>query len=483
MATSLTAPITAPLISRTGIHQTGIKQNEALLTQKFSAKLRVNPDLDRRLVSFQANKTETEHRWYKYKEGFSAPLIRYILSRVGPRSGRVLDPFAGSGTALFCVSEIGVDSLGIELLPIGAEIIEVRKLLRGVDRNKLADEVKKFCESRPWEKEGQRHPFHHLRITSGAFPRETEQKLERYLHEAEKSRDKALARLLRFAALCILEEISFTRKDGQYLRWDARSGRRAGGNGFHKGPIPSFTRAICAKLDAISSDLKGHDLLFPEFLTPAHRAGVDLLRGSCLDALPKLPSCSFDGIITSPPYCNRYDYTRTYALELAMLGVDETGINDLRQTMLSCTVENREKYGLEAAVSPGLFAKAKHALQSQQLLNEVFSYLDACKIQGSLNNNGIPRMVRNYFLEMALVIFECARVLKRKAPFVMVNDNVRYQGMPIAVDLVLSDIAEKAGLAVKEIWVLPKGKGNSSQQMGTHGREELRKCVYFWSKR
>lgn len=214
MTTGFTTPIPPSWTSGTSAHQSGVKQTEALLTQKFSEKLRVNPDLDRRLVSFQANKAETEHRWCKYKEGFSAPLVRYVLSRVGPRSGRVLDPFAGSGTALFCASEIGMDSVGVELLPIGAEIVEVRKLLIEADRNKLADEVKKFCEDRPWEKGGSRRPFHHLRITDGAFPRETEQKLGRYQHEAEKIRNKSLSRLLRFAALCILEEISFTRKDG-----------------------------------------------------------------------------------------------------------------------------------------------------------------------------------------------------------------------------------------------------------------------------
>ncbi len=47
--------------------------------------------------------------------------------------------------------------------------------------------------------------------------------------------------------------------------------------------------------------------------------------------------------MTSPPYCNRYDYTRTYVLELALLGIDEQGLLRLRQEMLSCTVENRTK--------------------------------------------------------------------------------------------------------------------------------------------
>ena len=113
-------------------------------------------------------------------------------------------------------------------------------------------------------------------------------------------------------------------------------------------------------------------------------------------------------------------------------------------------------------------------------LGLILEYLDACREDGSLNNTGIPRMVRNYFLEMTLVIAECARLLKPGAPLVMVNDNVRYQGATISVDLILSALAERVGYDVEVIWVLPRGKGNSSQQMGEHGREELRKCVYVW---
>jgi len=50
------------------------------------------------------------------------------------------------------------------------------------------------------------------------------------------------------------------------------------------------------------------------------------------------------------------------------------------------------------------------------------------------------------------------------------------------VDMILSSIAEKLGFQTENILVLPNGKGNSSQQMGEHGREELRKCVYVWGK-
>src|SRR3990170_5607576 len=70
---------------------------------------------------------------------------------------------------------------------------------------------------------------------------------------------------------------------------------------------------------------------------------VDLRKGSCLEILPQLGDESVDLIVTSPPYCNRYDYTRTYALELVYLGCNNDKIRDLRQAMLSCTVENKEK--------------------------------------------------------------------------------------------------------------------------------------------
>jgi hypothetical protein len=100
----------------------------------------------------------------------------------------------------------------------------------------------------------------------------------------------------------------------------------------------------------------------------------------------------------------------------------------------------------------------------------------------SFQANGIPRMVRGYFYEMACVIQECFRVLKPGALLFMVNDNVRYAGASIPVDTILSDFAEKMGFTVESILVLPSDKGNSSQQMGNHGRDPLRKCVYVWKK-
>lgn len=461
-----------------------IKAADEQITQRFSEKMRVNHDLDRTLVSFQANKTEVGHRWCKYREGFSAELIRYLIEKTGLREGRILDPFAGSGTTLFVAAELGLDAMGIELLPSSAEIIEVRHWVRDADKQKLVKGIRSVLSKRAWMQPGEQDAFPHLRITAGAFPNETERQLGRFLWESAKTSDELLSRLLRFSALSVLEEISFTRKDGQYLRWDQRSGRCLGKKVFDKGRIDSFDEAISRKLKQIANDIEGREepTLFARKASGSGSGKIEVKIGSCLDVIPKLEAGSLSGLITSPPYCNRYDYTRTYALELAMLQVGEEGIRRLRQAMLTCTVENKDKCDLPEKFGNDTFRAASQAFDGQRVLSLVLEYLNECKNDGTINNPGIVRMVRNYFFEMALLIFASAKVLKPEAPFVMVNDNVRYQGAHVPVDLILCDIAEQAGFDVEAIWVLPKGKGNSSQQMGLHGRQEIRKCVYIWRK-
>lgn len=461
--------------------QTALAEIDALdkkLSHHFNKKFKLQPALTRQLVSFQANKPRPSYRWYKYKEAFSASLIETLLEKHEITKGKILDPFAGSGTALFAASGSGLDADGIELLPVGQQIILTRKSLESEFTKDDFNTISRWASEYPWLHSHIKVPLSSLRITQGAYPERTRDLIELYMGAWQKENERVQS-ALRFALLCILESISFTRKDGQYLRWDYRSGRRQGAKPFDKGEILNFDKAICGKLREIYHDLITDKDCRDLFSSRVLHGNINLFNGSCLDILPSLHENSYDAVVTSPPYCNRYDYTRTYALELALLGTGEGELSRLRQEMLSCTVENRAKDLLK--INPK-WSTAILAADGQELLQATLSYLDKEKAEGRLNNNGIPRMVRGYFYEMACVIAECARVLKSKALLFMVNDNVRYAGASISVDMILSNIAEKVGFRIENILTLPNGKGNSSQQMGKHGRNPLRKCVYVWRK-
>ncbi|MDP3147839.1 MAG: DNA methyltransferase [Ignavibacteria bacterium] len=460
------------------------------LFDRFEDRLETAYNLSRKVVSFQANKDEPIYRWFKYKEGFSSALVKYFLTEYSPKQGKVLDPFAGAGTTLFAAQELGWQAYGIELLPVGAFVMQTRQALNKIDIDKLRAITKNL-----WLKVSKSEDFknhiNHISITKDAFPDDTEEYLNKYLSYCSKIKDKNIETILKFAAFTVLEEISYTRKDGQYLRWDYRSKRVLPGKSFSKGKILTFEEALKSKLNQIIQDLLPQltKSLFEQLENdPKEKPPVKIIESSCLEELPKFENDFFDFIITSPPYCNRYDYTRTYALELVYLGYNNEQVRDLRQSMLSCTVENKEKieYLNNFYTSIGkseAFEKIIAVYNSSEAMSEVNVVLDELNKLEKLNNSNIARMVKNYFLELCFVTYEMARITKSGGYCVMVNDNVRYGGEEIPVDLILAEFAENFGFNINKIFVLPKGKGNSSQQMGNYGRTEVRKCVYLWQKK
>lgn len=454
----------------------------------FAGRLEKAFNLNRQLVSFQANKEEPIYRWFKYKEGFSSGLVKYFLNKYSDKPGKLLDPFAGVGTTLFAGQALGWEAYGIELLPVGIFVIETREALHKIDLADLDERIKNFWSEFNKIDNATSH-FNHISITKDAFPDDTEIALNKFLSYCKNVSNKEIQTVLRFAAFSILEEISYTRKDGQYLRWDYRSKRDLGGKPFNKGKILSFEQALKHKLSQIVTDLAPqNDSLFDTPGNNGHdKHPINIMEGSCLNKLPSLDDAIFDFIVTSPPYCNRYDYTRTYALELVFLGSDSERVRNLRQQLLSCTVENKEKVNQLRDLYSSFgknesFDSILRVYDSSHAMGEVNSVLNELNKLEKLNNSNIPRMVRNYFLEMCFVISEMARVTRSGGYCVMVNDNVRYGGEEIPVDLILSEFAEGFGFKAQSIFVLPRGKGNSSQQMGNYGRAEIRKCVYLWQR-
>ena len=440
------------------------------LQDRFASRLAIHPGLTRKVVSYQGNRARPGLRWMKYKEGFSGELVEALIED----AESVLDPFSGIGTTPLTAAGRGLKGTGIEIMPVG--VLAGRAIAyaaNGLSRKRLEKEGQSLLERVQSSRKPRReHAFRHVRITESAFPQNTEAGLAKAREFVAGVDDEATAVMLNVACMSVLEEVSYTRKDGQYLRWDYRSGRKLRTR-LHKGPVQPLTQALQTRLAEMLEDLGP--------LKARYGAGMPkFITGSCLKTLRELPGGAFDAIITSPPYANRYDYTRNYALELAWLGYGQDDFANLRQDLLSATVENKSKkawlqscYGNSA-----LLKNAVRMYEEQDAIHEVAQTLKARVAE--LSNPHVIRLLEGYFLEMAVVIAELGRVARPGGVVFMVNDNVQYHGEEVPVDLILSDFAEQSGFECRHIWLLARGKGNSSQQMGRFGRREIRKCMYQW---
>ena len=443
------------------------------LYDRFAARIVAAYGLNRKLVSYQGNKDVAGLRWLKYKEGFSSELVESLLARTGAKS--VLDPFSGSGTAPLTASSMGMESTGIEIMPIGnlsaRAIVAAANGIRHDDFIQASSDMVDALASSGFDSAWM---FQHVPITERAFPKQTEHDIARARRFIAGISDPSLNTLLTLACISVLEEVSYTRKDGQFLRWDAQSGRNVS-SALHKSYIPTLAEALGRRLGEIATDI-------PVLQRRYRGAAPEFLDGSSLTELRGVPDESIDAVVTSPPYANRYDYTRTYALELVYLGYDAARLKELRQQLLSATVENRSKrdkllqeYG-DQHMAAQAFSMADEQAALQEALGNLRQQAD------KLSNRNVITLLENYFTEMALVVSELARLVAPGGSVFMVNDNVRYHGQEIPVDLILTDFAEQTGFRCEAVWTLGRGKGNSSQQMGRFGRQELRKCVYSWRK-
>lgn len=461
------------------------------LEQQYAHLLEETDLFNRQLVSFQANKTETLHNWIKYREGFSAQLVELLLIEFGIQPGEtILDPFAGSGTTLLQAQMMGINAIGLDLLPHCHLAWQAKSRVFAYDVNELIT-IRNQVQHNPPPKTNT--TFEHLTITQSAFPEENERALMNYTRWFEQMEVSPRTKLLcRGILMSLLEDVSYTRKDGQYLRWDGRAEKIIQRNkirvtqgkkpvqGINKGPLPSVKETFLHKLNEIIRDINRLQQFTPE------TSKQELIKGNVLYTLPLLEANRFHGVITSPPYANRYDYTRTYALELAFLNVGDD-IFRLRQEMLSCTVENKPKQEALRQFYQSIgrendFEQITNIILQNEALNEIEKALKIRNHLGHINNRGVLGMIQQYFAELAFVFAELYRTCRSNAHIAIVNDNVRYAGEVIPVDLISTNLAEAIGFIPVTVFVLPQRKGNSSQQMGKFGRRALRKSITVWKK-
>lgn len=466
------------------------------LENRYAPLLEETDKFSRKSVSYQLSKNEPLHGWLRYKEGFSAELVNNLLDEAGIRPGDwVMDPFMGSGTTALVCQMRGIHSMGYDVMPLADVALKAKASCTRYNIAELKAVLEELQTLSVPADYNQRIPS--IPITENAYPESN----ERYLQFVEDWRKRCrysedAKNLLQLCILNSLEPCSYTTKGGQYLGWDSRSPKVICANQQRaaKGKRPLAPKTVRANIldsrDTILLEL-AHVIRDIEMIRCScqqhEKAEIRYIRNSVLFELPKVADDVLKGVITSPPYCNRYDYTRTYALELVYLGMDNEAVKQLRQDLLSCTVESHSKLErLEqfyTSIGQGSrFRNIQQVIQSSPVLQEVLAALRQRQQHGDLNNDGIIRMVEGYFTELAFIFAELIRICKTGATVAFVNDNVRYGGEVIPVDFISCSLAEQFGFKVKKIYCLRQKKGNSSQQMAKFGRVALRKSITIWSK-
>jgi len=274
------------------------------------------------LVTYVPNKSEPIHNWFDYKEGFSKKLVEGLLVEFNARPDElVLDPFCGCGTTPLACQQLGYPAVGVDILDVAVFAAQV-KLRTDYELHLMESKISELLAMPFREPES---TFPDIRIIPRAFTPQTMQETLFFKEAILSESDEGIRDFLMLGLMSILEEVSFTSKDGQFLR-------------LVKKEIPPVREVLGKKLWAMHGDLLGRgqkSLLYPASNT---QPPTMVLRGDARH-LP-LDGKSADIAITSPPYLNRYDYSRIYTLELALLFIkDFEELKGVRHSLLRSHIE------------------------------------------------------------------------------------------------------------------------------------------------
>jgi site-specific DNA-methyltransferase (cytosine-N4-specific) len=397
----------------------------------------------RQLVTYVPNKKLPVYNWFKYKEGFSRQLVYNMLNEWHiSKKDIIFDPFAGCGTTLLACKEFGYKAVGLDILPV-AIFIAKAKLRDWPDLEILEKAVHSLLREKVCKP---KLSFPAVSIINKAFPQNIQEEILFYKERILEFKNP-VQNFLMLGLISILENVSYTSKDGQFLRIIDRD-------------IPSVKESLGRQLTNMIDDLK----IQQSALFKGGKPKVEIIAGDAREpALPKKYWGKVGAVITSPPYLNRYDYSRTYALELCTLFVENSAdLTDIRHSLLRSHIESKIHNGKELNLP---------------VMEEILQNLN----KKELNNDRIPIMIKGYFEDMNLVIKQLSNYLKPGGIVALVVANARFEGEMVPTDLILSELAGLNGLRTEKIWIT-RYKGNSSQQMARYGRIPVRETIVFWRK-
>ena len=386
------------------------------------------------------------HDWYRFVLSFPPHLVRHYLERlnVGP-ADTVLDPFCGTGTTLVECKKLGIASVGIESNPMAAFASSV-KIDWSVDSQMLLGYAEQVASStrRMLEDHGiddwfglpladangngqvpkrRLGPEQTKLLLKGSISPIPLHKTLVLLDEAERYGDPSLRK---YGRLALAKALAY----------------RIGNLKF--GPEVGVGR-IKDDAPVLQAWLEGVRMIAEDISLARDRAHVSakLIKADSREAHHVLSPNSIDAVITSPPYPNEKDYTRTTRLESVVLGFirDRRHLRSLKQDLIRSNTR-----GVYKSDTDDQEVAQHHAIQ------EIAKAIERRRIELGKTSGFerlYPRVTLLYFGGIARHLASLRSVLRSGAKLAyVVGDQASYLRVMIRTGQIVADLAQSLGYRV-----------------------------------
>ena len=291
----------------------------------------------------ERERTKHVHRLHPYLGKFVPQLVEALLERYVRPGGRVLDPFAGSGTTLVQALESGYDAVGVDIAAFNALLMRVKTRPHdlGLLEQEVADartrlgraSVRPSGYTREWFAPEAAAELLHFRAL-----------LQDYVH-ADVLR-VVLARAARSARLTTHFDLDFPRVPQVGAYWCHKHRRTCT-------PVQGAQKFLSRYLLDTLARLRAFAAVREE-----GRAAV-VLHGDARDVELGGP---YDGVVTSPPYPGLIDYHEQHRYAYELLALDDRREREVGAAARGTSRAALEEYaagiaavlrGVRDAVRPG----------------------------------------------------------------------------------------------------------------------------------
>jgi SAM-dependent methyltransferase len=363
---------------------------------------------------------------------------------------RVLDPMTGSGTVLAVARANGHMATGIDIDPLAV-------LMAGVWTTPIDPQNVKDCAARLLDRA--RRKFQECLVRDAYPPNadlETRQFVAYWFDPYARRQLSSLAaeianvrdKTIKNALWCAFSRLIITKQSGASLAMDLAHSRPH--KTYTSAPSKPFTKFLSA-VNRVADNCLNSSARFRGPRTKVHEGDARTLP---------LRSSSFDLVLTSPPYLNAIDYMRCSKFSLVWMGYDIAALRETRAKSVGTEVGmSEDDCGVDVA----------HILKELNL-------------RGTFANRNRAILAR-YVADMKQSVSEVARVLAPGGTAVYVVGENTIRGTFVQNSLIVSAVAELAGLRTCERrvrtlpanrrYLPPPEEARSSKRLDSRMRREV----------